>query len=141
MLHRFIIAFAVIASLAPARHAAAQDQGYPLVPLFSTGKTIVGEAIRYPTAGPANVTAAIVTVAVGAKTIMHEHGVPLFAYILDGELTVDYGSHGKRVYRQGEAFMEAMAVPHFGSNTGTQPVRILAVYMGAQGAQDTIATK
>jgi len=32
-----------------------------------------------------------------------------------------------------------MAVEHFGVNTGTQPVRILAVYMGAEGAApDTI---
>ena len=124
MLHciRFA-AVALIACCAYAGHAAAQEQheGYPLVPLFSTGKTIVGETIHYPTSGPSNVTAAIVTVAVGGKTIMHEHGVPLFAYVLDGELTVDYGSHGKRVYRQCEAIMEAIAVPHFGRKTGAQP--------------------
>jgi quercetin dioxygenase-like cupin family protein len=69
---------------------------------------------------------------------MHRHGVPLFAYILDGELTVDYGAHGTRVYRSGQAFMEAMEVAHFGINHGTQMVRILAVYMGAKGAEDVI---
>jgi len=53
-------------------------------------------------------------------------------------LTVDYGTHGTRTYRQGQAFMEAMDVAHAGINTGTQPVRILAVYMGAQGASDVI---
>jgi hypothetical protein len=34
--------------------------------------------------------------------------------------------------------MEAMDVAHFGVNTGTQPVRLIAVYMGAEGAQDVI---
>jgi len=67
--------------------------------------------------------------------------VPLFAYILDGELTVDYGDRGTRTYRRGEAFMEAMDVAHAGINTGTQPVRLLAVYMGAKGAEDVIPVK
>jgi quercetin dioxygenase-like cupin family protein len=62
----------------------------------------------------------------------------MFAYILDGEITVDYGDRGKRTYRKGDAFMEAMDVPHFGADTGTLPVRILAVFMGAEGAADTI---
>jgi hypothetical protein len=37
--------------------------------------------------------------------------------------------------------MEAMDVPHFGIDTGTEPVRILAVYMGAEGAADVIPVK
>ena len=117
---------------------AAPDKDYPAVPLLSTGTTILGERIHYPHTGAAHVTAAIVTLAPSAKTIMHKHGVPLFAYILDGELTVDYGKHGKRTYRQGQSFMEAMAVAHFGINTGSQPVRLLAVYMGARHAKDVI---
>ena len=31
-----------------------------------------------------------------------------------------------------------MDVEHAGTNTGTVPVKILAVYMGADGAQDVI---
>lgn len=125
------------AAIAPA--AADMQRNYPAKPLLSTGKTVVGETIRYPTSGPVQVTAAIVTIAPGSKTLVHRHGVPLFAYILDGEVTVDYGGHGKRTYRKGDAFMEAMGVSHRGINTGTKPVRILAVYMGAAGARNVIA--
>ena len=114
---------------------------YPAQQLLSTGKTAVGETIQYPTSGPAHVTAAIVTLAPGSKTLVHRHGVPLFAYILVGEVTVDYGEHGKRTFRKGDAFMEAMSVSHRGINTGTQPVRILAVFIGATGAQNVIADK
>jgi quercetin dioxygenase-like cupin family protein len=120
---------------APQPPAPARD--YPAAPLLSTGTSIAGETIRYPK-GPAHVTAAIVTLAPGGKTIMHKHGVPLFAYILEGELTVDYGKHGTRTYRAGQTFMEAMNVPHYGTNTGAQPVRLLAVYMGSKRAKDVI---
>lgn len=140
MLHRALpIAFLLVslASPAPAQDAA----GYPAIALLSASTNIVGETLRYPLTGPAHVTASIVTLAPGAKTIPHKHGVPLFAYILDGELTVDYGAHGTRTYRAGQAFMEAMEVAHFGINSGTAPVRILAVYMGAQGAEDVIPVK
>ncbi len=132
-------AFLLIAGFAGP--ATALDNGYPAVSLISADTTIIGEPLAYPTTGPAHVTAAIVTLAPGASTIVHRHGVPLFAYILEGELTVDYGAHGKKTYRVGQAFMEAMAAPHAGTNTGTQPVRLLAVYMGAQGAADVIPEK
>jgi quercetin dioxygenase-like cupin family protein len=144
MLHRtLIIALAVLVGCAIFRPASARDAAppsYPAVPLLSTGKTIVGETIRYPT-GDAHVTAAIVTLAPGGRTILHKHGVPLFAYILAGELTVNYGAHGTRTYKQGQSFMEAMDVAHFGVNKGAEPVRILAVYMGAAGAKDVIPVK
>src|SRR5512139_138060 len=130
---RFAAALAALTLCATA--AAAQDKGYPLETLLSAKQSIVGEKLKYPASGPAHVTAAIVTLAPGASTIAHEHGVPLFAYMLDGELTVDYGDKGKRVYKKGDAFMEAMAVPHVGTNTGDGVVRILAVYMGAEGSK------
>jgi len=146
MLHRSLtVALALIACPAMMGSVAAQDaaasKDYPAMPLLSTGTSILGETIRYPNAGPAHVTAAIVTLAPGARTIMHKHGVPLFAYILDGELTVDYGGHGTRTYAQGQSFMEAMAVAHFGVNNGAQPVRLLAVYMGAKRAKDVIPAR
>jgi quercetin dioxygenase-like cupin family protein len=133
-----IAALLLAVMVAPANRAAAEDNGYPAVPLLSTGTTVVGETLHYPTGGPARVTAEIVTLAPGARTVLHKHGVPLFAYILEGEITVDYGERGKRTYHQGEAIMEAMDVAHFGADTGAQPVRILVVHMGAEGAADTI---
>ena len=141
MLHRALACAPVTVSLVLAFPAIAQDSGYPAIPLLSTSNSIVGEALRYPTTGPAHVTASIVTLAPGGRTITHKHGVPLFAYILVGELTVDYGAHGKRTYLAGQSFMEAMDVEHFGVNTGSIPVRILAVYMGARGAEDVIPVK
>jgi quercetin dioxygenase-like cupin family protein len=130
------LAFAAALLIAP---TAAHADSYPAFPILSAQTNVVGETITYPTTGPAKVTAAIVTMAPGEKTIMHRHGVPMFAYILEGEITVDYGSHGKKTYRAGQGLMEAMAVPHFGTNTGSGPLRLIAVYMGAEGAKNVLA--
>ena len=127
---------------APAKRTSAQEAAVSSAPLLSTGTTVMGEPLLYPTNGPAHVTAAIITLAPGARTVLHKHGVPLFGYILEGEITVDYGDRGKRTYRAGEAIMEAMDVPHFGADAGSAPVRILTVYMGAEGAPaDVIPVK
>ena len=136
-----IFATVLFGVLAFAKPLAADDQGYPSRPLLSTGVSILGEPLQYPSGGPAHVTASIVTLTPGARTIVHKHGVPLFAYILQGELTVDYGARGTRLYHQDQAFMEAMSVAHYGINHGKEPVRILAVYIGAEDADDVVVGK
>jgi len=128
------------ATKAPDAKAPANEAGYPMVPLLSTSTTILGEKLRYP-AGEPHVNASIITLAPGQRTIPHKHGVPLFAYILDGELSVDYGAHGIRTYKKGDSVMEAMDVPHYGFNAGAVPVRLLAVYIGAKGAKDVEPVK
>jgi quercetin dioxygenase-like cupin family protein len=115
--------------------------GYPAIKLYSGSTTVTGEEIAYPTAGKAHVNALIVTLAPGEKTMLHQHGVPVFIHILDGEVTVDYGEKGTKTFRQGESFLEAMQVTHAGMNTGSVPVRILAVYMGSDGTEDVIPVK
>ncbi len=73
---------AVLAALpALARDNTPPPSGYPAVALLSTGTTVIGEPIVYPS-GKAHVTAAVVTIAPGGKTIAHKHGVPMFAYML-----------------------------------------------------------
>jgi len=131
----------VLACLLALASGPALADGYPAKIILDSGVNVVGETIVYPTTGAANVTAAIVTMAPGEKTVVHEHGVPLFAYILEGELTVDYEGHGKKTYRPGDAFLEAMQVWHDGINTGTVPVKLLAVYMGAKGSENVIPQK
>lgn len=115
----------------------AMADGYPAIPLYSGNRTVMDEEIAYP-AGKANVNAVIVVLGPGERTVLHKHGVPTFIHILEGEVTVDYAGRGTRTYRQGESFLEAMDITHAGLNTGTVPVKILAVYMGADGSKDTI---
>ena len=121
-------------------HAVVPSKDYPIVTLLKGNKTIMGEEFSYPS-GEANVTAAVLTLAPGARTLTHTHGVPLFVYILEGEMDVDYGTKGKKTYKKGDSFMEAMSVAHYGMNNSKAPVKLLAVYMGGAGAKDMIPAK
>ena len=102
-----------------------------LAPVLTAKETVLGQPIAYPPGVPV-ITSAIVTIPPGGQTGWHEHSIPLYAYILEGELTVDYGTEGTRLYRAGEGVMEAIDWSHNGTSTGTVPVRILAVYIGAE---------
>lgn len=113
---------------------------YPkVVTVFDGSETIVGEPLAFPTADP-SVKALIVSLAPGEATAWHLHGVPLFGYILEGAVTVDYGPKGIRTYRAGAGFLDAMDVAHQGRNEGDVPVRILAVYLLGDGQKPATPT-
>lgn len=109
-------------------------------PVLATGETILGQPIVWPDGTP-RVTAVVVTLPPGAETGWHRHPVPLFGWMLEGELTVSYEGPEfgttERTYRPGDALMEAVDTPHNGRNTGPGPVRILAVFMGAEGVPNS----
>lgn len=137
---RLTVGTLLLASLTTA--AIARDQGYyPVQELLVTGETVVGENIQYPTTGAPKITVAVVTVAPGSPAAFHRHPVPLVAYILEGELTVDYGEKGVKTFRQGDAVVEAMNVPHRGMNLGVGIVKLLAVYVGAEGSANVALEK
>jgi quercetin dioxygenase-like cupin family protein len=106
--------------------------------LLRTGETVIGERLAYPAAGATLIHSLIVTMQAGERTGRHKHGVPTYAYILSGQVTVDYDGGLRRTYRAGEAFMEAMDRWHDGVNDGTEPCRILVVFMGAEGLSGVI---
>lgn len=115
------------------------DSEYPpLDVLLSSGETIIGQTIDYPE-GSAKMTSAIVTMQPGQQTGWHTHEVPLFAYILEGEITVDYGPAGTKTYTTGDSLIEAYKTRHNGTNTGSGIVRILAVFAGADGIPNTVS--
>ena len=105
--------------------------------LLGTTQTIIGQRIAYPTEAPAKVTAVIVTMLPGEATGWHRHDVPMFGYILEGEVTVDYGAKGTRIYKKGRRAYGGHRWEHNGRNSGSGPARVLAVFMGAEGVPDT----
>jgi quercetin dioxygenase-like cupin family protein len=132
------MAVAVSAGFSAGQFSAAREPVSSLVPLLASGTTIVGEPIAYPSSAPAKITVAILTLAPGQETGWHTHGIPAFGYILEGELMVDYGAKGERIYKAGDALLEAIVEPHNGRNTGAGPMRILAVFIGAEGLPTSV---
>lgn len=138
MLRKCTLAAGLALALATAPAVAEEADYASTVPLFDGTTNVVGETIVYPTTGPARVTSLIVQMKPGESTGPHRHGAPTWGYILEGQVTLDYGSHGKRTYRKGDSFMEAEGVTHNGVNDGDGPVRILVVFMGAEGTKNVI---
>ena len=136
-----------LAPLLLAAACAAEPAPPPAVtaePVLTATETILGQPIAWP-AGRPEVTAAVITVPPGAETGWHSHPVPLFAWMLEGALTVTHRAPGvpptERTYRPGDALMEAIATPHNGRNAGAAPVRILAGLMGAEGVGNSEAVE
>ncbi len=134
------LVYAAIAAFtaAAACSSIALAQGYPLTGVQARSTTVMGEDVAYPVTGKPVLTSAVIIMAPGQSTHVHRHGAPLFVYVLEGEVTVDYGDRGKRVFKQGESLIEAMNVRHFGTNSGSGTLRLLTLYMGAEGTKDVL---
>lgn len=128
------LALGAALSVAPSH---AKDGYPPLDLLLQSQTTVIGQSFSYPT-GTAEVTVAIVTMQPGETTAWHLHDAPLIAHILEGEVTLDYGSDGTRTFTAGDTFVEAFKSRHRGTNSGQDILRILAVFAGAAGTANTL---
>lgn len=129
---------ALVVTLAVPGLASAETRYSNVDVLLQSKTTVIGEDIMYPD-GPAQITAAIVSIGEGQATGWHHHEAPLTAHILEGELTVDYGENGKRVYQEGDTLIEALGSRHNGKNTGNGVAKVLVVFSGAVGTSNTVS--
>ncbi len=100
--------------------------------------TILDQPITYPKKKPAQISSSIVSLEPGQETGFHKHGAPMYAYILEGTLTVEYDAGVTKEYPAGTALMEAQGVFHNGTNKGDSTVRVLVVNMGAKGVKNSV---
>lgn len=111
--------------------ALADAKGLTFQQLLDTVTTGDGKPLKYPE-GQARVSALLVELAPGGETGLHRHPMPVVGYIVSGEVSVKAEGIPERVFKAGEAFVETN-VWHNGRNLGKEPVRILAIYLGADG--------
>jgi quercetin dioxygenase-like cupin family protein len=104
-----------------------------VTPLLKTQTDSAGQPIAYPTLPP-EVSAVIVDFPVGKETGWHIHPSPCFAYVLEGEITVEFENGTKKVVKAGEAFAEVVNLRHNGSNRGSVPAKLV---MFVAGSKDT----
>jgi len=100
--------------------------------------TVLDQPLRYPTKGKAQVSSSIIVIEPGQETGWAKNPTPMYVYVLEGALTVEYDGGLVKEYRAGTALLEAVGTWRNGTNTGTEPVRILTVSMGAKGMKNTI---
>jgi len=124
--------FLTLAQLLPC-HAQEAEKAYKseisVTPLLKTQTDAAGKPITWPTGTP-EVTAVRVEIPPGKQTGWHRHPVPCFAYVLEGELSVELEGVGTKIVKAGEAFTEAVNVLHNGTNKGTTPVKLVMFVAG-----------
>lgn len=100
--------------------------------------TVLDQPLRYPTKGKAQVSSSIIVIEPGQETGWAKNPTPMYVYVLEGALTVEYDGGQVKEYRAGTALLEAVGTWRNATNSGTDPVRILVVSMGAKGMKNTV---
>ena len=99
-----------------------------------------GDPVRYPVALNPEVTAAIIDFPPGAETGWHLHTVPVYAWVVAGNVSIELEGGRSRTFKEGEAIVETVGVRHIGRNTGSVPARLLVFYTGAEGVPNARRT-
>ncbi|MCE1274287.1 MAG: cupin domain-containing protein [Chlorobiaceae bacterium] len=97
-----------------------------------------GQNLSYPETDKPEVTVAVVTFPPGSSTGWHEHPVPVYAYLLEGEITVELQDGTHHQFHKGEPIVEVTNLQHNGRNTGKTDTRMVVFYTGAVGTPNVI---
>lgn len=125
--------------------AAAQDNplpaGFKTQAVLKSTKTADGDALALPQTKNAEIVSVIGTIERGGRTPRHQHPIPVYVYVLTGELEVRTEGHGPRHYKAGQAFMESVNRWHQAFNKADGETKILVVFIGEEGKPTTITSK
>ncbi len=94
--------------------------------------TIAGEALEYLGTPRPEISSFVMRIAPGAKSSWMTHPVPVYVYVLEGTLTVEFADGTHREFSAGQAFLQTRTKWHNGANHGKGPMRFLAVFAGAK---------
>lgn len=106
--------------------------------LNKQAQTVLDQLLQYPSGTQAQVSSALLTIDPGVSTGLHKHDAPMYAYILEGTLTVTYEGGIVKEYSAGSAILEAVGTPHNGENKTDKPVKLLVVNIGAEGVANSV---
>ena len=118
--------------------AASAVAGDPDVLLEAQALTVLDQPVRYPKKKAAEITSEILALDPGQETGWHKYRTPLYAYVLEGTLTVEYDAGVIKEFAAGTALIDAMNVWLNGSNRTDAPVRVLMVHLGAAGVTNSV---
>jgi quercetin dioxygenase-like cupin family protein len=125
--------------------AGATDQalptGFETKPVLKSGKTADGDLLQLPKTEKPEIISVIGTLQPGGRTARHQHPVPVYVYVLEGELEVQADGSQARQYKTGDAFLESVNKWHQAHNNGSTPAKILVVFVGEEGKPSTVNAK
>lgn len=133
-----VIATLCLASFTLPALGADYQRGVSATVLKSSSVTGNGQKIVYPVTDKAEVTAMTVSLPPGAETGWHSHPIPVYAYVVEGRLDVELEGGQVITYRSGDAIIEVVNTLHNGRNQGSEDVRLVVFYTGAEGTPNVV---
>jgi len=124
----------LLLTIVPYAFAGDYNSGVTAKILGKTSVTGNGQKITYPVTDRAEVTAMSVDLAPGAETGWHKHPVPVYAYVISGNLFVEIEDGKQLSFGAGDAVIEVVDTFHNGKNRGNEPVKLAVFYLGLEGA-------
>ncbi len=106
--------------------------------LIISSRSSNGERLVYLRTNKPEVTALLVTIPPGGSTGWHKHPVPVYAYVMEGALTVELKDGRTFLFKQGEAILEVINTLHNGYNPGSVPTTLVVFYTGAVGVPNVV---
>ena len=101
--------------------------------LLKTDTTTIGQGFLYPDVQKDEITISKIILQPGTSTGWHKHEFPVFAYILEGNLTVDLGNGKYLDFSENTTFAEVINTLHNGMNKGDKKVVLIAFYLSEKG--------
>jgi quercetin dioxygenase-like cupin family protein len=108
-------------------------QGVRATKILTSTTAANGQKLSYLKTGNPEVTAMIVEIPPGGETGWHVHAEPVYAYVLDGSVTVEMEGGRKYEFRKGDAIFEVRDTPHNGRNNGDCTAKLIVFYTGEVG--------
>ncbi|MCR4265092.1 cupin domain-containing protein [Nitratireductor sp. ZSWI3] len=133
-----ITALGLVTSFSAFAQEDALPAGFTAEPLIKTSVTRDDEPITYPTGKP-EIISVIGTLEQGGRTALHEHPVPVYVYVMEGEIELKSEGGEPHRYKSGEAFIEAQNRKHQAFNVAEGPSKLLVVFVGEEGKPTTVA--
>lgn len=130
-----LLALLLMATPAP---TAEYNSGVTAQVLKKAAVTGNNQKISYPVTDKAEVTAMTVDLAPGAETGWHKHPVPVYAYVVAGQLSVELEDGRRLDFARGDAIIEVVNTWHNGTNSGQEPVQLAVFYLGVEGVANVI---
>ena len=106
-------------------------------------RTMALERVRHwaRTNGAAMMTAEMVSFKPGGHTALHQHPVPSFVHVLEGQLEVRVKGQEPMRFTVGQAFVEPQNINMQAFNVADGPTKLLVVYSGTEGGKNMVVTQ
>jgi len=133
-----LMLFVALALFGPTAAISSDYEGLKVSPVKKATTTTNGQRITYPKTDSPEVTVVTVDIPQGGETGWHLHPIPVYAYVLSGELAVEFEDGKQSSFREGDSIIEVVNAPHNGRNLGKTPVKLVVFYTGVEGSPNTV---